>query len=409
MGRPILQLPDVLINSGESATGWTASGTGASQSLATVTLVDGTVGTRVKATSGSGQNLFLTHTTGNVWQGKKGLAERIFLEAPDTADPGTIYSGYSRIRSSGAADQLQSILAFRPGWNELRLGRNKYTSIQGTPIWDSTVMVDTILKIDAVPGTVVSIYVDALSHAGYARPQMPFVFDDGYSEVYDNAFPYMAARGIVGTVAVISSKVGASGFMTLNQLKALHDAGWAMVNHSENHFPTSGTPANWLQAASVDTCYQEIMNCQRWLEKNGFTRNNEHRMYCSPYGEWSGNYKEAADRAGVLMFCTLAAADPAQPQSTPFASSYPNVRYVPRISTIRTWTVAQKKAYIDAHIGSGTSSPILYHRVMVGASQNIETELSEFKQDVDHCYRQRARADFPNLADFYYRTLNPTI
>lgn len=409
MGRPIQITADELINALSSSTGVVASGTGASLTTGTITLPDGSTGTRCKAIGGSGQNLFVTITIGNILVTKRGIFFRVFLDAPDTADPATIYSGYVRVRNAGASEQFQAILAFRPGWNEFRIGRNKFTQVVGTTAWDSITWDNVILKVDAVTSTVLTVYLDGLSYAGYARPQIPIIFDDGYTEVIDNAFPYMAARNMIGTVAVISSKVGASGFMTLAQLRTLHDAGWAMVDHTELHTATSGSPANWLQAASEETCYQQIKNCQQYLASVGFTRDQEHLMFCSPYGEWSTNYKAAADRAGCLMFCTLAAADPAQPQSTPFASAYPNSRYVPRISTVSTWTVAQMKAYIDAMIGSGTSAPLLFHKPKSGASTSIETELANFKEVIDHLHRKRGMADYPTLPQFYYRTLTPTI
>lgn len=408
MGRPIQITADVLINQGSSATGWTASGTGASQTTASVTLPDGSSGTRVKATSGSGQNLFLTYAAGNIWATKKGLFIRIYLDAPDTNDPATIYSGYIRLRNAATTEQFAAVIALRPGWNEFRLSRGKFTQVAGTTAWDAVTFNDMIIKIDAVTSTVLSIFVDNLAYAGFSKPQVAVMFDDGYSSVIDTAYPYMAARGIVGSCAVISSKVDTANFMTAANLATLHAAGWAMVGHTVDHTATSGSPARWLQDANQATCQAQIEGSRDYLISQGFTRDNEHLIFCSPYGEWSANYKAAADAAGILMFCTLAAADPAQPQSCPFADSIPGSRYVPRVSTIRTWSVAQITAYIDAAIASGTSIILLFHKIVVGAAANIEYEEASFKLVIDHLHRKRGMIDLVNLSDWYSRCLAPT-
>jgi len=408
MGRPIRATADVLINSGAAAAGWTASGTGASQTTGSITLIDGTIGTRVKATSGSGQNLFLAYAAGNVWATKKGLFIRIYLDAPDTNDPATIYSGFIRIRDAATTHQWGAIIAMRPGWNEFRLGRNKFAVAAGTPVWDTTTWNDIIIKVDAVTSTTLSIYVDNLAYAGYSRPQIAIMFDDGYDSVIDTAMPYMAARGIPGSVGVISGSVGAANFMTLAELTTLHAAGWSMVGHTRDHTAVSGSPSRWLQDASQATCQEQIEASRDYLKDNGFTRDSEHLIFCSPYGEWSANYKAAADAAGILMFRVLTAASSTAPESCSFVDAYPNARYVPCVSTIRTWSVAQIKAYIDAAIGSGTSIIVLFHKVVAGAAANIEYETASFKEVIDHCYRKKAQADFVNLTEWRKRVLAPT-
>jgi len=398
---------EVLINDGSSATGWTVSGTGSSQTTGTITLVGGASAVRVKVTSGSGQSLFVTYATGNIFATKRGLFIRLYLDAPATNDPATIYSGFIRIRDAATTNQWGAVIAFRPGWNTFRLGRNKFSVAAGSPVWDTTTWNNAIVKLDPLTSTVMSLYVDSLSYAGYSRPKIAIMFDDGYESVIDTAYPYMAQRGLPGSVGVIEKSVGTTNFMTLAELQTLHGAGWSMVNHTKDHTAVSGSPSRWLQDADQATCYEQIRSCQDYLKNQGFTRDGEHLIFCSPYGEWSDNYKAAADQAGCTMFRVLTAADSGAPQSVAFADDYPDTKYVPCVSTIRTWTVAQITAYIDAAIGSGTSIIVLFHKVVTGASTNIEYETASFKQVIDHCYRRKDVADFVNLATWRKLMLEP--
>ncbi len=399
---------EVLINDGSSATGWTASGTGSSQTTGSIALVDGTTGTRVKATSGSGQSLFLTHTTGNVWATKRGLFIRIYLDAPETNDPGTVYSGYIRIRDAATTTSWGAVISLKRGWNEFRLGRNKFIASAGSPVWDTTTWNNVIIKLDPITSTTMSIYVDSLSFAGYSRPKIAVMFDDGYDSVYDVALPYMAERDIPGSVAVISSKPGTSGFCTLAELTEMHDEyGWSMVGHSIDHTAVSGSPSRWLQDASQATCQVQIEGSRDYLKNHGFTRDDEHLIYCSPYGEWSANYIAAAQAAGIVMFRGTVGGAPAEPQSIPFSDAHPNTFLVACVSTIRTWTVAQINAFIDAAIGSGTSIILLFHKVEDGTDDLIRISVANFKQVIDHCYRRKAVADFVNLATWRKLMLEP--
>ena len=58
-------------------------------------------------------------------------------------------------------------------------------------------------------------------------------FDDAWSSVYAEAFPYMKALGIRGFIPVIADKVGTAGFCTLAQLHEMRNAGWEMGTHGD--------------------------------------------------------------------------------------------------------------------------------------------------------------------------------
>jgi peptidoglycan/xylan/chitin deacetylase (PgdA/CDA1 family) len=60
-------------------------------------------------------------------------------------------------------------------------------------------------------------------------------FDDGDIDVYENALPIMREYGFVGAFYIVSSRLGASGYVGADQLKDLVAYGWEIGSHSETH------------------------------------------------------------------------------------------------------------------------------------------------------------------------------
>jgi len=60
-------------------------------------------------------------------------------------------------------------------------------------------------------------------------------FDDGYKDVYENAYPIMKKYGFRGTLFVIDKLIGAPGYVNLAMLKQLAKEGWEIGGHSRTH------------------------------------------------------------------------------------------------------------------------------------------------------------------------------
>ena len=262
-----------VINAGTSATNWVLN-TGAT--LAAGTTPDGVAA--LKGVSASGGNLRINYApAGGVnLLTAKGIEVDIYCETPTLNDPPDgVVLAILLANDSGFANYFASGNIFiRPGWNPIRLGRRDFTA-SGSPTWapDNAVV---RFNFASEASQVLTMYVSNLSASGYARPQIPIVFDDGYESVFTVAYPYMAARGLVGTVGVIASKVGTAGFMTEAQLDELHDAGWALCLHSYLH------QQNVLKSAVQSVCYDEIVASRDYNVSKGWTRDNEHLMWFSP-------------------------------------------------------------------------------------------------------------------------------
>ncbi len=72
---------------------------------------------------------------------------------------------------------------------------------------------------------------------GGERPNRPVVitFDDGFVDIFQNAFPIMQAMGFVGTIYIYVDHVGSRGYLDAGQITALAESGWEIGNHSMSH------------------------------------------------------------------------------------------------------------------------------------------------------------------------------
>jgi peptidoglycan/xylan/chitin deacetylase (PgdA/CDA1 family) len=72
---------------------------------------------------------------------------------------------------------------------------------------------------------------------GHSLPPRPVVitFDDGYLDVYTNAFPIMEKYGYTGTVYIVANRLKSDGFLHEGELETLLDHGWEVGSHGMTH------------------------------------------------------------------------------------------------------------------------------------------------------------------------------
>ena len=78
---------------------------------------------------------------------------------------------------------------------------------------------------------------------GKLLPHKPIVltFDDGYRDVYQNAYPILREAGYTGTMYLIEKSLNEHGNLTDDIIQELSEVGWEFGNHSATHayLPTS--------------------------------------------------------------------------------------------------------------------------------------------------------------------------
>jgi peptidoglycan/xylan/chitin deacetylase (PgdA/CDA1 family) len=72
---------------------------------------------------------------------------------------------------------------------------------------------------------------------GAELPSKPVIltFDDGSDTTYTTALPIMQRYGFTGVCYVVYNYVGLTHYMTADQIRALHTAGWEIGSHSLSH------------------------------------------------------------------------------------------------------------------------------------------------------------------------------
>lgn len=80
---------------------------------------------------------------------------------------------------------------------------------------------------------------DLVNHLnkGYSLPHRPVVisFDDGYFNVFENAFPIMERYGFIGTVYIVANRLDSDGFLQQEELQVFLDHGWEIGSHGMTH------------------------------------------------------------------------------------------------------------------------------------------------------------------------------
>ena len=119
-------------------------------------------------------------------------------------------------------------------------------------------------------------------------------FDDGYRNVYDNAFPILQQKQMPFTVFVNPAMVKPSKlYMDWTQLKELSDAGVIIANHTMAHenLVQDGLSTEQM-VANIEQAEQQI------FEQLG----QNHKMLAFPYGEYNEAIENALSKLGYIGF-----------------------------------------------------------------------------------------------------------
>jgi peptidoglycan/xylan/chitin deacetylase (PgdA/CDA1 family) len=104
-----------------------------------------------------------------------------------------------------------------------------------------------------------TISLDQLFSDG-GQKNIVITFDDGYKNVFTNAYPIMKEFDLTGTVFVITDFVGKDRYMNWDELRELYNAGWQIQSHSLTH-PN-------LTNISLEEAWNQIYNSKIDIEKN---------------------------------------------------------------------------------------------------------------------------------------------
>jgi peptidoglycan/xylan/chitin deacetylase (PgdA/CDA1 family) len=118
-------------------------------------------------------------------------------------------------------------------------------------------------------------------------------FDDGWLNVYTNAFPIMKDLGLTATVFVISGFVGQEAYMDWGQLREMNSEGFGIECHTATHRP--------LAELSESELKKELEDSKNSIEDALMA---PVRFLSAPHGMVNRRILEMAAEAGYEGICT---------------------------------------------------------------------------------------------------------
>ena len=139
-------------------------------------------------------------------------------------------------------------------------------------------------------------YPFSVLESGKALPEKSAIltFDDGYADHATIALPILQKYGLTGTFFVISGMVGADGYVTEAQVKALSAAGMEIGSHTVSHAD--------LSRISPEKLHKEVWESKKYLED---LIGLPITTFCYPSGKYNAAVLDEVRKAGYVLARTV--------------------------------------------------------------------------------------------------------
>jgi peptidoglycan/xylan/chitin deacetylase (PgdA/CDA1 family) len=103
--------------------------------------------------------------------------------------------------------------------------------------------------------TITTIQLIQAITLGTKLPPRPLLitFDDGHLDNYTAAFPIMQKYGFTGVLYLVNNYIGVDQYMNTAQVLEMHDAGWEVGSHSQNHYDLTNLDPEKQRAEIVES------------------------------------------------------------------------------------------------------------------------------------------------------------
>ena len=131
---------------------------------------------------------------------------------------------------------------------------------------------------------------------GEPLPPRPLIItiDDGYREIYSDAFPILQEAGLEPTLFVVPEYVGYGAYMDWPQLEALAGAGFVIGSHGYDH--------SNLRKADDEELLRQIADSQAVLSEHLHVTVD---AFCYPFGSYDERVMEMLEAHGYVAAFTL--------------------------------------------------------------------------------------------------------
>ena len=213
-----------------------------------------------------------------------------------------------------------------------------------------------------------------------------FLFDDGYTSVFDNAMPAFDKYGYVATSYLITdfTEEENPNHMSKTQLRILRDKGWTIGSHTTGHAHLSSVP---IEEADIS-----LKNSHEWLKNNGFFEGSYHVAY--PFGEYNPEVKENARKYYKTAFVT---------KERWFPGRASDKMAIPRFSiTKQKYTIEEVKSKLQK--AKDNEQIIIMYFHIIGTHSEADWTKEEFFEIVDFVHELElpvmSVSDLNNQFDF---------
>jgi peptidoglycan/xylan/chitin deacetylase (PgdA/CDA1 family) len=129
---------------------------------------------------------------------------------------------------------------------------------------------------------------------GSTRTGFLATFDDGTADHYFTATPLLERHGVHGIFFVNTARLGADGYLTLEQCRELQARGHAIESHAHQHTPLAGLPEDQLRS--------QLAESRQRLRDNGL---GQWGLIAPPGGIYDAAVVQAARTCGYRSLRTV--------------------------------------------------------------------------------------------------------
>lgn len=124
-------------------------------------------------------------------------------------------------------------------------------------------------------------------------------FDDGYSSIFDTAFPMLTEFGYPFTLFVSTGPIDRqqTNYMKWEEIKEMADAGVTIANHLVEHPYMLDKLPNEAHPAWISRMRQEITEAENTISQH---TGQNHRLLAYPYGEYDIDIKNLVEEMGFI-------------------------------------------------------------------------------------------------------------
>ncbi|NHZ84760.1 MAG: polysaccharide deacetylase family protein [Planctomycetia bacterium] len=344
----------------------------------------------VKVVTNAGENCAITKDINVDLSVDSGFYLQFYLDNDTNTD------GFSFFITSTTSGAFTSYFKYshsfpcHEGWNRIFIGKDQWSNT-GAEDWANN-MRRIRVRANSEAGVVGTIYFDGIYYNRYNRPKIVLIFDDINDTDYTEAYDFLKLFNIKATSALVSSYVGGANRLTLAQIQEMYDYGWDFVNHTVDH-------TNLTTLGTQEEMETKIGACKDWLEVNGFTRNDMHKLFVYPNSGTNSTARVALTAKGVMAARSNYNRTQPTPMDEPLliagnANPYP-------------YTYQDTQDKIDRAIADGGTTFLYLHKLVATSAASTEFDIADFKTLIRYAVRKESQIDFMTFSEWYRGLTEP--